>query len=63
MLRLARSAGKTTMTWKEFRVATKETGARLNLLRAWTFPGRPGCSFEADGSTYEIGITIRKVEE
>lgn len=35
----------------------------LNLLRARTFPGFPGCTFEVDGRTYEIGITIREVGE
>ncbi len=34
----------------------------LNLLRARTFPGHPGCWFEEGGSRYEISINIRKVE-
>lgn len=33
----------------------------LNLLRARTFEGHPGCWFEEDGSRYEISIKIRKV--
>ena len=34
----------------------------LNLLRARTFPGHPGCSFEENGHTYEVRVTISKVE-
>lgn len=33
----------------------------LNLLRARTFKGHPGCWFEEDGSRYEISIEIVKV--
>jgi methionyl-tRNA formyltransferase len=33
----------------------------LNLLRARSFPGKPGCWFEAGGSRYEISIDIKKV--
>jgi len=33
----------------------------LNLLRARTFEGHPGCWFEEDGSRYEISIKIRNV--
>lgn len=33
----------------------------LNLLRARTFEGHPGCWFEVDGNRYEISINIRKV--
>jgi methionyl-tRNA formyltransferase len=33
----------------------------LNLLRARTFAGHPGCWFEQDGSRYEVSITINKV--
>ena len=32
----------------------------LNLLRARTFEGYPGCWFEDNGSRYEISITIKK---
>jgi methionyl-tRNA formyltransferase len=35
----------------------------LNLLRAKTFPGYPGCWFEEDGNRYEIRVDIRKIEE
>jgi methionyl-tRNA formyltransferase len=35
----------------------------LNLLRARTFPGHPGCRFEDQGRTYEVRIDIRKVSE
>lgn len=34
----------------------------LNLLRARTFPGHPGCWFEENGNRYEISINIKKVE-
>ncbi|MFY9237397.1 MAG: hypothetical protein WAO78_00710, partial [Roseovarius sp.] len=30
----------------------------LNLLRARTFTGHPGCFFEHEGQTYEISIKI-----
>jgi methionyl-tRNA formyltransferase len=33
----------------------------LNLLRARTFDGHPGCWFDDAGSRYEIAIKIRKV--
>jgi methionyl-tRNA formyltransferase len=33
----------------------------LNLLRARTFEGHPGCWFEQDGSRFEISLKIRKV--
>jgi len=33
----------------------------LNLLRARTFEGHPGCWFEEAGKRYEISINIRKV--
>lgn len=33
----------------------------LNLLRARTFEGHPGCWFDDAGSRYEIAIKIRKV--
>lgn len=33
----------------------------LNLLRARTFEGYPGCWFEEAGSRYEISVKIRKV--
>lgn len=33
----------------------------LNLLRARTFEGHPGCWFEQDGNRFEISISIRKV--
>ncbi len=36
--------------------------ALLNLLRARTFEGYPGCWFEEDGVRYEIFVSIRKVE-
>lgn len=32
----------------------------LNLLRARTFEGHPGCWFEEDGNQYQISIKIRK---
>ena len=35
----------------------------LNLLRARTFPGHPACCFEEDGDTYEVRVTINKVEK
>lgn len=35
----------------------------LNLLRARTFSGFPGCSFVEDGIRYEIQIKIHKAEE
>lgn len=33
----------------------------LNVLRARTFPGHPGCRFSDDGHTYEVQVSIRKV--
>jgi methionyl-tRNA formyltransferase len=33
----------------------------LNLLRARTFEGHPGCWFEEGGVRYEIGINVRKI--
>jgi methionyl-tRNA formyltransferase len=33
----------------------------INLLRARTFDGYPGCSFEEAGNRYEISIKIKKV--
>lgn len=33
----------------------------LNLLRARTFEGHPGCWFNDDGARYEISINIKKV--
>jgi methionyl-tRNA formyltransferase len=33
----------------------------LNLLRARTFQGHPGCWFEEDGSRFEISINITRV--
>jgi methionyl-tRNA formyltransferase len=35
--------------------------ALLNLLRARTFAGYPGCEFEENNSRYEISVTIKKV--
>ena len=35
----------------------------INLLRARTFDGYPGCSFEDAGNHYEISIKIRKVSK
>ena len=35
----------------------------LNLLRARTFPGHPGCRFEDQGTKYEVRIDIRSVSE
>ena len=32
----------------------------INLLRARTFSGRPGCLFEDSGRCYEISISIRE---
>jgi len=34
----------------------------LNLLRARTFEGYPGCWFEESGERYEISVKIRKVK-
>lgn len=34
----------------------------INLLRARTFEGYPGCWFEETGNRYEISIEIRKVD-
>lgn len=33
----------------------------LNLLRARTFEGHPGCWFEDEGIRYEISINVRKI--
>jgi methionyl-tRNA formyltransferase len=33
----------------------------LNLLRARTFDGHPGCRFTDDGNQYEVQVKIRKV--
>jgi len=33
----------------------------INLMRARTFTGYPGCWFEADGCRYEVTISIRKL--
>lgn len=35
----------------------------LNLLRARTFPGYPGCWFEENGERYEVRIEIRRAEK
>lgn len=35
----------------------------LNLLRARTFPGYPGCWFEESGERYEVRIEIRRAEK
>ena len=35
----------------------------LNLLRARTFPGHPGCWFEDNGECYEVSIRMRKIEK
>lgn len=35
----------------------------LNLLRARTFEGHPGCWFEDNGNRYEISIKIRKIKK
>ena len=35
----------------------------LNLLRARTFPGYPGCWFEENGEKYEVRIEIRRVKK
>jgi methionyl-tRNA formyltransferase len=35
----------------------------LNLLRARTFDGHPGCWFEDEGERYEISIRVRKTEQ
>ena len=32
----------------------------LNLLRARTFPGYPACSFVADGTEYEVRVSITR---
>lgn len=34
----------------------------LNLLRARTFSGYPGCSFEYQGHRYELSLKIRRVD-
>jgi methionyl-tRNA formyltransferase len=41
--------------------ATYQGRELLNLLRARTFEGYPGCWFEEDGDRYEVSIKIRKV--
>ncbi|MBI4807408.1 MAG: formyl transferase [Nitrosomonadales bacterium] len=41
--------------------ATYQGRELLNLLRARTFEGYPGCWFEEAGNRYEISIRIRKV--
>jgi len=35
----------------------------LNLLRARTFPGHPGCWFEEDGERYEVRVEIWRAEK
>jgi methionyl-tRNA formyltransferase len=35
----------------------------LNLLRARTFPGHPGCWFEDNGERFEVRIDIRRAEK
>ena len=35
----------------------------INLLRARTFEGYPGCWFEESGKRYEISIKIRKIDQ
>lgn len=35
----------------------------LNLLRARTFEGYPGCWFEEAGDRYEVSVSIRKVNK
>lgn len=35
----------------------------LNLLRARTFPGHPGCWFEDNGERYEVRVEIRRTEK
>ncbi len=35
----------------------------LNLLRARTYPGYPGCRFQDAGETYDVTVTIRKVND
>jgi len=35
----------------------------LNLLRARTFEGHPGCWFEDGGERFEISISMRKIEK
>lgn len=35
----------------------------FNLLRARTFPGKPGCYFEQDGETFEVRINIKRKME
>lgn len=35
----------------------------INLLRARTFEGYPGCWFEEDGNRYEVSIKIRKLNQ
>ena len=35
----------------------------LNLLRAQTFPGKPGCRFIDGNETYEVTIHIRNISD
>lgn len=35
----------------------------LNLLRARTFEGHPGCWFEDNGERFEVSIRVRKIEK
>jgi methionyl-tRNA formyltransferase len=35
----------------------------LNLLRARTFPGHPGCWFEENGERFEVRIEIRRTDK
>ncbi len=35
----------------------------LNILRARTFEGYPGCWFEDGGERYEISIRIRRIDQ
>jgi methionyl-tRNA formyltransferase len=35
----------------------------INLLRARTFSGHPGCWFIDNGIRYEVSIEIRRVEK
>lgn len=37
-----------------------EARVLLNLLRARTFPGHPGCWFEDDGQIYEVRVSITR---
>jgi len=42
--------------------ATYRARNLLNLLRARTFEGHPGCWFEDNGSRYEVSVSIVKVK-